>query len=227
MLFPTELGGGNDSRIAAICRGDLCDMACNRPRLSFPARRNDAGGGNFRNPKRGVPRVFRQFPTALPCIMEPRRETIPTKRCVGCLRRVLRRGASASMPPLRPGDMREHASFCFCTYFFRRLVCGEFQRRRLCRDGVAGGIPRCLVSYDGVAQAMPCRTSRRYRHAVSHVAPFSVTSSAMGVRNAFRASLRGIGPYRFERMRFREKKKKLNPALVGRGPYEEEKGVPL
>ena len=151
MLFPTELGGGNDSRIAAIYRGDLCDMACNRPCLSFPAGRNDAGGGNFRNPKRGVPRVFRQFPTALPCIMEPRRETIPVKRCVGCLRPVLRRGASASMPSLHPGDMREHASFCFCTYFFRRLVCGEFQRKRLCRDGVAGGIPRCLVSHDGVA----------------------------------------------------------------------------
>ena len=35
----------------------------------------------------------------------------------------------------------------------------------------------------------------------------------MGVRNAFRAALRGIGSYRFERMRFRQKK--LNPALVG------------
>ena len=51
--------------------------------LSFPARRNDAGGGNFRNPKRGVPRVFRKFPTVLPCIMEPRRKTIPVKGVSG------------------------------------------------------------------------------------------------------------------------------------------------
>lgn len=66
-------------------RDDLCDMACNRPRLSFPSRLHDAGGGNCRNPKRGVPRVFRQFPTALPCIMEPRRETIPVKGVSGAL----------------------------------------------------------------------------------------------------------------------------------------------
>ena len=121
MLFPTELGGGNDSRIAAIYRGDLCDMACNRPRLSFPARRNDAGGGNFRNPKRGVPRVFRQFPTALLCIMEPRRETIPTKRCVGCIHRVLRRGASASMPPLHPGGYARACVLLFLHLFFSPL----------------------------------------------------------------------------------------------------------
>lgn len=55
---------------------------CNRPRSSFPARRNGAGGGNFRNPKRGVPRVFRKFPTALPCIMEPRRKNDTRKKGV-------------------------------------------------------------------------------------------------------------------------------------------------
>ena len=98
------------------------------PALSFSAGRNDAGGGNCRNPKRGVPRVFRQFTTTLLCIMEPRRETIPAKRCVGCIHRVLRRGVSAAMPPLRLGDMREHAFLCFRTYIFRRLVCGESQR---------------------------------------------------------------------------------------------------
>lgn len=151
MLFPTELGGGNDSRIAAIYRGDLCDMACNRPRLSFPARRNDAGGGNFRNPKRGVPRVFRQFPTALPCIMEPRRETIPAKRCVGCLRPVLRRGASASMPPLHPGGYARA-----CVLLFLHLFFSPLSLRRISAQAI-----------------MPRRSRRRY----SFVASYLMTAS--------------------------------------------------
>ena len=58
MLFPTGSGGGNDSRIAAICRGDLCDMACNRSRLSFPARRNDAGGKETAEIRSGASREY-------------------------------------------------------------------------------------------------------------------------------------------------------------------------
>lgn len=135
-------------------------MACNRLRLSFPARHNDVGGGNFRNPKRGVPQVFRKFPTALPCIMEPRRKTIPAKRCVGCFRLFLRRGMSAAMPSLHlGGGMRKHAPLRVVVYIFRRLVCGEFQRQRVCRDGVAGGIPRCSVSLTA---------SHERRHVVRH-----------------------------------------------------------
>ena len=119
-------------------------MACSRSRSSFPSRRNDAGGGNFRNPKRGVPRVFRQFPTALSCIMEPWRKTIPVKGVAGASP-FLRRGVSAAMPPLHPGGNARACTLSVVVYIFRRLVCGEFQRVRVCRDGVAGGIPRCPV----------------------------------------------------------------------------------
>ena len=121
MLFPTELGGGNDSRIAAICRGDLCDMACNRPRLSFPARRNDAGGRKLPKSEAGCPASISAVSDRVAMHHGASSGNDTRKRCVGCLRRVLRRGASASMPPLHPGDMREHASFCFCTYFFSPL----------------------------------------------------------------------------------------------------------
>lgn len=81
MLFPTELGGGNNScnrrdMSRRFMRHGVPPLA-----LSFPARRNDAGGGNFRNPKRGVPRVFRKFPTAPLCIMGSRWKTILC-RCV-------------------------------------------------------------------------------------------------------------------------------------------------
>lgn len=81
------------------------------------------------------------------------------KRCVGCLRSFLRRGVSAAMPPLHPGEMREHTPLFVVVYIFRRLVCGEFQRKRLCRDGVAGGIPRCPVSLTA---------SRERRYVVRH-----------------------------------------------------------
>lgn len=57
------------------------------------------------------------------------------------------------------GGMRKHVPLRVVVYIFRRLVCGEFQRQRVCRDGVAGGIPRCSVSLTA---------SHERRHVVRH-----------------------------------------------------------
>jgi hypothetical protein len=63
------------------------------------------------------------------------------------------------MPPLKPGGNAGAYTLSVVVYIFRRLVCGEFQRQRVCRDGVAGGIPRCPVFLTA---------SRERRHVVRH-----------------------------------------------------------
>lgn len=113
-----------------------------------------------------------------------------------------------------PSTLR--VSYCFSPLSLRRISALADMPRQ-----VGAVFLRCPVFLTALRE-------RRYvvRHGRAVVCgACTVPSCATDGRNTFRTFLRGSGLCRFERMRFHEKK--VNPALAGRGSYEEEKGVPF
>ena len=151
MLFPTGSGGGNDSRIAAICRGDLCDMACNRSRLSFPARRNDAGGRKLPKSEAGRPASISAVSDRVAMHHGASSGNDTCGRCVGCIRGVLRRGASASMPPLRSGGYARACFLLFLCLFFSSLSLRRISAQAIMPRRSRGRCSSLSYISDGVA----------------------------------------------------------------------------
>lgn len=162
---------------------------------------------------------FGKFSITLLCQMELRWKRYLGK-CVGSTSSFLRRDVSRRCLPIHPEGNAGHApfllSYCFSPLSLRRISALADMPRQ-----VGAVFLRCPVFLTALRK-------RRYvvRHGRAVVCgACTVPSYATDGRNVFRTFLRGSGACRFERMRFREKK--VNPALAGRGPYEEEKGVPF
>lgn len=141
-------------------------------------------------------------------------------KCVGGTRSFLRRDVSRRCLLIHPEGNAGHVLFLL-SYYFSPLSLRRISALADMPRQVGAVFLRCSVFLTAL---------RKRRYVVRHGRAFvcgacTVPSHATDGRNVFRTFLRGSGSYRFERMRFHEKK--VNPALAGRGSYEEEKGVPF
>lgn len=199
MLFPTGLGGGNDScssRVSRrLMRHGVQPLMLSFHRSAMLQRRKLA-----KMRSKVSCENFGKFSITLLCRMELRWKRYLGK-CVGGTSSFLRRDVSRRCLPIHPEGNAGHApfllSYCFSPLSLRRISALADMPRQ-----VGAVFLRCPVFLTALRE-------RRYvvRHGRAVVCgACTVPSCATDGRNAFRTFLRGSGSCRFERMRFHEKK---------------------